>query len=367
MSLFKFVHTNRTTQAKIPGKLYIAGEYAVIEPNYPAILVTVDQYLKATLKPLGDEETIRLHSESLDPAIFVYQPDTVVPAAWRYVCASIKLFEQLLAEHKIPLKPFSLSFESELEAENGVKYGFGSSGAVVLATLHALANYYEMRPFNSIILYKMAVMVMLSLDSPGSFGDLAAESIGGWVYYRSCDREWIRQQLEVFPMSTVIAMDWPELEITPLEAPTDLNLAIGWTGQPASTDDFVERLSHQISHNPSPYQQFLRASQVCLAKMRQAFDQGETSEIMKEIEIYRRLLTYLDTIYQLGMMTEEMQTLIDKSDLVGYAAKSSGAGGGDCGIAISSSPKNRPLLVKLWRDHEIELLPYQVARPLNIR
>ena len=103
MSLFKFVHMNRPTQTKIPGKLYIAGEYAVIEPNYPAILVTVDQYLEATLKPLGDEDGIRLYSESLDPAMLAYQPSAAVPTAWRYVCASIKLFEQLLAEHELSL------------------------------------------------------------------------------------------------------------------------------------------------------------------------------------------------------------------------------------------------------------------------
>ena len=32
-------------EASAPGKLYIAGEYAVVEPGHPAILVAVDQFI----------------------------------------------------------------------------------------------------------------------------------------------------------------------------------------------------------------------------------------------------------------------------------------------------------------------------------
>lgn len=34
---------------KAPGKLYIAGEYAVVEPGQPAILIAVDQFVYATI------------------------------------------------------------------------------------------------------------------------------------------------------------------------------------------------------------------------------------------------------------------------------------------------------------------------------
>ena len=29
-------------EVSVPGKLYIAGEYAVVEPGYPAVIVAVD-------------------------------------------------------------------------------------------------------------------------------------------------------------------------------------------------------------------------------------------------------------------------------------------------------------------------------------
>ena len=36
---------------KAPGKLYIAGEYAVVESGYPAIIVALDQFVTATISP----------------------------------------------------------------------------------------------------------------------------------------------------------------------------------------------------------------------------------------------------------------------------------------------------------------------------
>ena len=37
-------------QAKAPGKLYIAGEYAVTEPGYKSVLIAVDRFVTALLK-----------------------------------------------------------------------------------------------------------------------------------------------------------------------------------------------------------------------------------------------------------------------------------------------------------------------------
>ena len=39
-------------QVKAPGKLYIAGEYAVTEPGYKSVLIAVDRFVTAAIKPL---------------------------------------------------------------------------------------------------------------------------------------------------------------------------------------------------------------------------------------------------------------------------------------------------------------------------
>ena len=37
-------------EVSAPGKLYIAGEYAVVEPGHPAIIVAVDQFITVTIE-----------------------------------------------------------------------------------------------------------------------------------------------------------------------------------------------------------------------------------------------------------------------------------------------------------------------------
>lgn len=41
-----------------PGKLFIAGEYAVVEPGYPAILVAVDKLIKVSLEKALNQGSI---------------------------------------------------------------------------------------------------------------------------------------------------------------------------------------------------------------------------------------------------------------------------------------------------------------------
>ena len=40
---------------KAPGKLYIAGEYAVVENGYPAILVALDQFVTCSIEESAAE------------------------------------------------------------------------------------------------------------------------------------------------------------------------------------------------------------------------------------------------------------------------------------------------------------------------
>ena len=43
--------------ASAPGKLYIAGEYAVVEPGHPAILVAVDRFVTVSVSPATRQPT----------------------------------------------------------------------------------------------------------------------------------------------------------------------------------------------------------------------------------------------------------------------------------------------------------------------
>ena len=52
-------------QVKAPGKLYIAGEYAVTEPGYKSILIAVNRFVTATIEASNKVEG-SIHSKTLN-------------------------------------------------------------------------------------------------------------------------------------------------------------------------------------------------------------------------------------------------------------------------------------------------------------
>jgi hypothetical protein len=42
--------SDKMIQVKAPGKLYIAGEYAVTEPGYKSVLIALDRFVTATIE-----------------------------------------------------------------------------------------------------------------------------------------------------------------------------------------------------------------------------------------------------------------------------------------------------------------------------
>ena len=45
-------------QVKAPGKLYVAGEYAVTEPGYKSVLIAVDRFVTATIEASNEVEEV---------------------------------------------------------------------------------------------------------------------------------------------------------------------------------------------------------------------------------------------------------------------------------------------------------------------
>lgn len=49
-------------EVSAPGKLYIAGEYAVVEPGHPAIIVAIDQFISVSIGPAKKAEVFNLRN-----------------------------------------------------------------------------------------------------------------------------------------------------------------------------------------------------------------------------------------------------------------------------------------------------------------
>ncbi|PMB84068.1 phosphomevalonate kinase [Dolosicoccus paucivorans] len=366
----------KSTTVKVPGKLYLAGEYAVLEPGHPAVIMAVDHYLTATVKAshlvgegsfssdlLGLDD---LHYKRLkmdNPLSF----DQIGAPGWEYVLSGIEVVEQLLNELERPLLDYHLTFKTDLVAENGDKYGLGSSGAVTVATIRSLLSLYGFNVLKPELVYKLSAIAMTLMKSEGSFGDIASNVLGGWVYYQSPDRKWLKNQLEQkVSLQQLLLTDWPDLTLQSLPPVEDLEVMIGWTKTPASTPYFVKSLQDHIQQEADYYQQFLKEAKESVIRLKEGFVTQNIPKIQEEVMNYRHLLLHLGEHYQLNIETDTLNQLVEIAQANQYSAKSSGAGGGDCGIAIGSSKNkgNGQRLKEQWEEAEIVPLALQIAPQL---
>lgn len=350
-------------KASAPGKLYIAGEYAVLEPGHPAILVALDQFITVTLKEATNHGSIR-SSYSNDMSIpwtrkdgHFYIDERENPFA--YVSQSVTITEEYLSELGYQLSFFDLDIESDLDNKDGRKYGLGSSGAVTVATIKALLLFYKV-PFTPDLIYKLAALTHMSIKSNGSFGDLAASSYGGWIAYSCFDRDWVAKNRDMMTINDLVALDWPKLMIESLTPPANLELLIGWTGNPASTTQLVDLLNEDIREEDHYFNHFLQNSYECVTSLIDAFKKNDLKSIQQELRKNRTLLQGLGRDSGVHIETLPLFDLCEIAEDFNGAAKSSGAGGGDCGIVLIDKTINTDQLIKEWTKANIIALPLTV-------
>lgn len=343
-------------EASAPGKLYIAGEYAVLEPGHPAILVALDQYITVRLKEAKFQGSIRssytqgfsIPWTRKNGELFIDEREN----PFTYVVQAVTTTEKYLKEIGKELTFFDLEIESDLDNRDGRKYGLGSSGAVTVATIKALLIFHQV-DFDATLVYKLAALTHLSIKSNGSFGDLAASSFGGWIAYSCFDREWVQKRAENHSLLDLLALEWPKLMIESLTPPSNLDLLIGWTGSPASTTHLVDLLNEEISEIDHYYSIFLRNSLACVTMIIDAFKNNDFETIQKGIREYRQLLQHLGANSGVHIETAALFDLCEVAEDFLGAAKSSGAGGGDCGIVLIDKGIDPSALIAQWQTADI--------------
>jgi len=352
----------KPTQAKAPGKLYIAGEYAVVEPGHPSVIVAVDRFITVSVSPSkGTSGTITspslsektLHWRRNGQRIRLEEPNEKADILLK----TMEVTEQFLTEKGRPLPYYDLSIESSLDSADGRKYGLGSSGAVTVAAADALLKSAGLSLTDD-KLFKLAALVHVSLKSRGSLGDLAAAAYTGWINYSSPDKKWIELQLDQVTLASLIDEPWPELDIQRLNAPASLKLLIGWTGQPASTESYVTSVQQDMEK--INYQTFLKKSKACVTDLISGIRKDEPEQIKRSVRRNRELLLKMSLAKDILLETPLLKDLNEIAEHHGAAAKTSGAGGGDCGLAFFEHAGQQEKISEDWRASNIEPLPLTV-------
>lgn len=352
---------------RAPGKLFIAGEYAVVEPGEPAVLIAVDRFLTVRLTPSDDVG--RVHSREYGQAPVVWTraegPEhsvniVVEHEPYDYVVSAITLMERLRDERSLPAHYFDLHIESDLDDSSGRKFGLGSSAAVTVAVVAALDKFYEMG-LTRTERFRLALLSTITVAPNASGGDVAASTFGGWIRYSAPDRVTLRESLERHGVTKALTSPgWSPHRVDHLPDPSSLELLVGWTGSPASTERLVGGVRPSSGRTASPYESFVDESRDCVDALVESLRADDGPRALEVIGRARRLLQRLGETSGIRIETDELRLLCDLAEQHGTAAKPSGAGGGDCGIVLAPTDAPLQTLLSSWEAQDIRRLDMSV-------
>ena len=323
------------TIVKTCGKLYWAGEYAILEPGQLALLKAIPIYMTAEINA---SDVYRLYSD-----MFTYSVDMRPDSSYALIQETVAIVEEYLTDQGVDLQPFSLEIRGKMERE-GKKFGLGSSGSVVVLVIKAMLAFYG-RPAEREVLFKLASAVLLKRGDNGSMGDIACIVSEDLVLYQSFDREKVADWLEKEDLQPVLERDWG-FSIRSVEPALKFDFLVGWTKEVAVSSHMVKQIKNNMNAS------FLQASKEIVANLVKALQVGQEEIVIDLLEQASQLLEGLSS----DIYTPSLRQLKDASRDLKAVAKSSGAGGGDCGIALSFDQDSTTLLKKRWADLGIELL-----------
>lgn len=353
-----------TITTRAPGKLFIAGEYAVVEPGHPSILVAVDRFITVSLTDSPDVGHVHSSEYGRLPVEWRWDAESgeivVDHHPYDYVTSAIDMMERLRGERSIEPRPFDLHIESELDDVNGQKYGLGSSAAVVVATIAAINEFYELG-LSGLDRFKIALLATIAVSPRSSGGDIASSTFGGWISYSSPDRAALLESMASSTVTECLKADgWAPLSVKQLPLPDRLRLVVGWTGSPSSTEALVGSVKKASPTDSPAYTTFLANSDRVVHGLTEALESGDPALAQGLLREARENLLLLQETSGITIETEKLKTLCKIAEQHGGAAKPSGAGGGDCGIALTANGVDVESMRGAWEEAGIRPLDLTV-------
>ena len=109
------------------------------------------------------------------------------------------------------------------------------------------------------------------------------------------------------------------------------------------------------------YKEFLAKSHAIVQGLQNAWNKQDIPALQEGIRANRALLNEFAKVMQLEIETPALQTLCALAEQNGACAKTSGAGGGDCGICFTQSEQQRQQIENQWAKAQIQVLPIAIA------
>ncbi|MBC7172380.1 MAG: hypothetical protein H5U40_08145, partial [Polyangiaceae bacterium] len=275
--------------ASAPGKLLLAGEYAVLE-GAPAIVTAVQARAFALFEPgEGGPE----HPEG---------------AAAR-----------ALAEARFGAVGARIALDASALRAGDVKLGLGSSAAIAAACAAAVVAYHgrdPSEPGSSVL--ELALAGHRAVAPEGSGADVAAAVLGGLIRFQRADGG--------------------PVDASPLPWPEGLSVRVVWTGKAARTSDYLRRVAELAAAAPEVHRSLFDALRDRAEELTAAFCTRDVAAIVRGAGVYGEAMAALGDAARVPIVEERLAAVDALARRFGGRSKPSGAGGGDVAVAFFGDP-----------------------------
>lgn len=313
-----------------PGKLMLFGEHSVIYGK-PCIVTAVDQRIRVNIGS-SDNKYLKISAPQVNLDNYIESIDNLgrsdAPAGSRFVSLAVKNFFDYYKTG------FGLKVTTESDFSS--KFGFGSSSAVTVATIKALSQFTNSNLDNDQI-FELSYKTVLDVQGVGSGFDVASAVWGGTIYYIKGKKT----------KGTLKHMKLP--------------LIVGYTGIKADTPTLVRQVADLYQKDKKRVNSVFGSISAIVEESKKAILGRDLKKLGMLMNENQQLLKYL------GVSSPELDKLIGASLKAGaYGAKLSGAGGGDCMIAVVPPDKLRLVGREIERQGGIVLAVKTQAQGVRV-
>src|SRR3989344_5787013 len=368
------------TKIKAPGKMMLSGEWSVLEIGNPCIVLAVDRFVEVSIKRgKGNKITINAPDfgikkisaefDSRSNKLKLLNARAEQQKTLSFVKNSIEATFAYLNQKKVKLQGFELTTKSRdtlVETPEGQqKIGFGSSAAVSVATVAAVLSLHK-KGIKSTKekerVFKLSCIAhFLGQGKIGSAFDVAASTFGGALIYKRFDAKWLETELKTKKILEVVDEVWPHLYFEQLKLPKDFEVVVGFSGKSASTKELVGKINEFKQCDNAQYQGIMQELKETTEQLIIAMKKGNEAQILGLIRQNRGVLKDLSDSSMNELETPELGKIIEIAEQNGAAGKFSGAGGGDCAIAVCFGKKTLGTVEKELKRAGFTVLEVKVA------
>lgn len=307
---------NKKVSVSAPGKLMLLGEHAVVY-NRLCLVTAVDKRLYTTVEIIDKSE---FQLEAKDVGISEYKKPmsrlgkgSIFKAAQfveiaiansvshppEFISGSTQILKQVQND--------SLGIRVTTKSEFSAKLGFGSSSAVTACIIKAISQLFHLKLSKKEI-FDLAYKTVLDIQGDGSGFDVASAVYGGTIYFVTGGKV-----------------------IEYLNA-ASLPLVVGYSGIKADTVRIINKVKKDFANRQSCLDEIYNSIEILV-------NQGKEALIKMDWQSFGKLMNKnQEYLKGLGVSIEKLDNMIKAAlDAGAYGAKLSGAGGGDCMIALVSN------------------------------